>query len=80
MAADPKEVFRFRWWYKGITTEGNILKLAGHTYATDASAACDQVERLMRAEHPTVRWMQGKEIEGDGWKFGPTVQKCRRKP
>lgn len=31
----------------------------------------------MRAAHPAVRWMQGREIEGGGMTFGPTVQKLR---
>ena len=33
----------------------------------------------MRAENPTVRWMQGREIEGNGVMFGPTVQRLKRK-
>ena len=53
------------------------MKLEGRVVATDASAACDKVEKQMRAEWPTVRWMQGKEIEGDGMTFGPTVQKLK---
>ena len=35
------------------------------------------MEKQMRAEHPTMRWMQGKEIEGNGVTFGPTVQKMK---
>jgi hypothetical protein len=31
----------------------------------------------MRAKWPTVRWMQGREIDGDGVTFGPTVQKLK---
>jgi hypothetical protein len=73
------DLFCFRWWYKGRTAEGSILKLEGYVTAADARAACDIVEREMRAKHPTVRWMQGREIEGDGFTFGPTVQKLKRK-
>lgn len=71
------EVFCFRWWYKGRTAEGNTMKLEGRVEARDASEACDKVEKQMRAEWPTVRWMQGREIEGDGVTFGPTVQKLK---
>ena len=46
--------------------------------AADSGAACDKVEREMRAKYPTIRWMQGREIEGDGWRFGPTVQKLKK--
>lgn len=70
-------LFCFRWWYKGRTVEGNTMKLEGRVVAHDASEACDRVEKQMRAEHPTMRWMQGKEIEGNGVTFGPTVQKMK---
>jgi hypothetical protein len=73
-------LFWFRWWYKGRTPEGNTVKLFGHVQASDAASACDIVERQMRAEHPTIRWMQGREIESDGYLFGPTVQKLKTKP
>lgn len=53
------------------------MKLEGRVVAHDASEACDRVEKQMRAEHPTMRWMQGKEIEGNGVTFGPTVQKLK---
>lgn len=69
--------FCFRWWYKGRTAEGNTMKLEGRVVARDASEACDKVERQMRAKWPTVRWMHGREIEGDGVTFGPTVQKLK---
>lgn len=72
------DLFCFRWWYKGKTIEGNIMKLEGRVVAKDASDAIDKVEKQMRAKWPTVRWMQGKEIEGDGWTFGPTVQKLKK--
>ena len=71
--------FCFRWWYKGRTAEGNIVKLEGRVDAANEAAACRTVEAIMRAEYPTVRWMQGREIEGDGVMFGPTVQKLKRK-
>lgn len=71
--------FCFRWWYRGLTAEGNIIKLEGHVQATNDTSACHTVEAIMRAEHPTVRWMQGREIEGNGVMFGPTVQKLKRK-
>lgn len=71
------EWFCFRWWYKGRTAEGNTMKLEGRVEARDASEACDKVEKQMRAKWPTVRWMQGREIEGDGVTFGPTVQKLK---
>lgn len=70
--------FQFRWWFKGKTADGNILKLQGHVTAPSAGEACDKVEAAMRKEHPTVRWMQGREIEGNGVSFGPTVQLIRR--
>ena len=74
----------FRWWYKGITADRQIIKLQGHIQALDARAACDQVEAQMRAAHPDVRWMQYREVEGFGSNrgvtFGPTVQKMKRGP
>lgn len=70
-------LFCFRWWYKGRTLEGNTIKLEGRVVAHDASEACDRVEKQMRAEYPTMRWMQGKELEGDGVTCGPTVQKLK---
>ena len=70
-------LFCFRWRYKGCTPEGNILKVEGRVTAADAGAACDIVERAMRAKHPTIRWMQGREIEGVGRTFGPAVQKLK---
>ena len=70
-------LFCFRWWYKGRTPEGNVIKLEGRVVAHDAGEACDRVEKQMRAEYPAMRWMQGKEIEGNGVAFGPTVQKLK---
>ncbi len=69
--------FRFHWWYKGRTDEGIIVKFEGHIVATDASDACDKVEKSMRAKWPMIAWMHGKEIEGNGVTFGPTVQKLK---
>jgi hypothetical protein len=67
----------FRWWHKGRTLEGNTIKLQGRVVAKDASAACDLVDAEMRKQHPNIKWMQGREIEGNGFRFGPTVQKLR---
>lgn len=89
VASEPSEApvrtgdwFSFKWWYKGRTKEGNTLKLTGRVNAKDASEAAAKVERAMRAEHPDVRWMQGRDMEGVGdWKgctFGPTVQKMKK--
>lgn len=69
--------FRFRWWYKGRTTEGNTVKLEGRIEAADADEALAKVEAAMRSRYPTMRWMQGKEIEGGGVRLGPTVQKLK---
>ena len=70
----------FRWWHKGRTAEGNTIKLEGRVVARDVSEASNKVDAVLRKEHPTIRWMQGREIEtgkpGD-WQFGPTVQKLR---
>ena len=77
-AVASSDLFCFRWWYKGRTAEGNIVKLEGRVDAANESAACRTVEAIMRAEHPTVRWMQGREIEDDFCKFGPTVQKLKK--
>lgn len=71
------ELFCFRWWYKGRTAEGNTMTLEGRVEARDASEACYKVEKQMRAKWPTVRWMQGRESEGGGVRFGPTVQKLK---
>jgi hypothetical protein len=78
------QLFWFRWWYKGMTSEGNVISLQGNIQALDAGAACDQVETQMRAAHPDVAWMQGREVEGigsyRGVRFGPTVQQMKRGP
>ena len=70
-------LFCFRWWYKGRTVEGNTIKLEGRVAARDASSASAKVEKQMRSDHPTIKWMQGKNIEGNGIAYGPTVQKTK---
>ena len=74
------DLYWFRWWYKGICPDNVILDLQGHVQATDIDAAGTSVEAICRAEYPRVRWMQGREIEGLGMTFGPTVQKMKRGP
>jgi len=76
---EPKDLCVYRFWYKGRTEEGNILKLEGNVTASGAKAAADIVEEEMRILHPTVRWMRGREVEGNGCTFGPTVQKLKKK-
>lgn len=68
---------KFRWWYRGILPSGMRLSLSGTVLAPDTWAACDQVEQRMRAKYPTMKWMQGRRIEGNGVSFGPTVQKAK---
>jgi len=75
--APHSELLRFRWWYKGKTPEGNTIKFEGHVRAKDSSSASDIVEREQRARFPEIVWMQGKEIEGNGVQFGPTVQQLK---
>lgn len=75
--ATPGAVFTFRWWYRGRTVEGNIVKFVGRIRAVDDRAALKQVEDQMRADYPTIRWMHGREMEGGNVTFGPTVQKLK---
>lgn len=74
----------FRWWYKGITPEELKVSFEGRIVARDANEAMSTVEREMRAKWPGIRWMQGKEVETDSVKLGPTVQRLKtpvkRKP
>ena len=78
-----REVRRFKWWYKGITREGNTCRFEGDGWAEDFEHASENVERMMREKHPEIKWMQGKEIEGRGdnrgVKFGPTIQMLKTK-
>lgn len=32
------------------------------------------IETMMRQKYPSIRWCQGREMEGNGVSFGPTVQ------
>lgn len=76
-----KPSFNFKWWYKGKDPLENTLSFNGKIIAKDADEALRNVEKMMRAKYPTVKWMQGKEIEGVGHNlrvtFGPTVQKLK---
>lgn len=76
-----KTEYKYRWWYKGRTPEGNVMSLQGHVWATDSSQAGDIVESEQRARWPEVRWMHGKEVEGEGEnynvQFGPTTQQMK---
>ena len=71
-------LYRFRWWYKGKTVDGNVVNFSGHVHAVDAAAACNTVEHQMREKHPDIRWMLGKRIETISVLFGPTVQQLKR--
>ena len=66
---------RFRWWYKGLTPEGVTASFSGIGVASDPKSASDNIEEMMRKSHPTIRWMQGKEVERPGLVLlGPTIQ------
>jgi len=75
------ELHRFRWWYKGKTPDGNTMSLQGHVMARDSSHAGEIVEKDMRKKWPDIKWMQGRDVEGEGdWecvRFGPTVQQLK---
>lgn len=83
MNTNTKELIRFRWWYSGRTPEGNSARFEGTGYAKDSRDACDNVEKMMRAKWPEIKWKHGREVEGEGdnrgVKFGPTVQMLRTK-
>ncbi len=76
--SDEKPKRKFRWWYKGKTPEGNTCSFEGTGFAVDAEAAGQNIEKMMRGQWPSLRWMHGKDVEGEGdnvgVKFGPTVQ------
>ena len=80
---ETEEPRKFRWWFKGITPEKNICRFEGTGYAKSAAIAADNVEKMMRKNHPEITWMQGKQIEGvganHGVTFGPTVQMLKGK-
>ena len=79
LVKSTSDLFCFRWWYKGRSTLGVTISYQGDVMARNESEACAKVEAAMRGAHPTLRWMDGREIEGHGIKFGPTVQKKRSK-
>lgn len=76
-------LIRFRWWYSGLTTEGNTARFEGTGYAKGDLEAIHNIEKMMRSKYPTMKWKQGREIEGvgnnRGVSFGPTVQMLRTK-
>lgn len=69
---------KFRWWYRGVTPDNLSVAFQGSGWAKDSEEALNNIEKMMRRKHPSIRWKQGRQIEGDGdnsgWKFGPTVQ------
>ena len=69
----------FRWWHKATTHADNVVNLDGYIRAQSEDEALDRVDRMLRSEFPTWKWMHRKQIEGNGVKFGPTVQKLKRK-
>ncbi len=71
------DMHNFRWWYKGMTPEGVKISFEGRIVARDWSEAMSTVEREMRANWPGIRWMQGKEVETETVKLGPTVQRLK---
>jgi len=82
MSNNP-DLIRFRWWYSGVTPEGNTARFEGSGYAKDCDEAISNVEKMMRAKFPEIKWKQGREVEGQGdyrgVTFGPTVQMLRTK-
>lgn len=78
--SDP---IRFRWWYAGLTPEGNTARFQGTVYAKDSTDALREIETMMRAKHPKMKWKHGLEVEGvgdnKGVSFAPTVQMLRTK-
>lgn len=72
-------VTKFRWTYRGRTEDGNTIKFEGHGWAEDSHKAADQIETMMRAKYPDIKWMHGREIEGGNVTFGPTIQMLKEK-
>lgn len=67
----------FKWWFKGRTVEGNTIKFEGRVKAIGAGEACHQVDEDMRKQYPDIKWMQGKNVENEHIKYGPTVQQMK---
>lgn len=64
---------RYRWEWKGKTTDGGTVKLSGAVHAENERVAADRIEHDMRAEYPNVRWMHKDKVETENIKYGPTV-------
>lgn len=81
MTTEPEPtvtVRKFRWWYRGVTPNGTAIAFQGSGWAKDSSTALNNIEKMMRAKWPKIRWKQGRDTEGEGnhrgVRFGPTVQ------
>ena len=59
------------------------MKLEGYVMAKDTDEAQETVEREQRKRWPEVKWMHGREVEGESdnyrCRFGPTTQMLKGK-
>jgi hypothetical protein len=72
-------LFRFRWWHKGKTHDGNTISLTGTINACDDRTAALYIDNMLRKKWPTTRWMHGREIEGGNIQYGPTIRRLKGK-
>lgn len=72
--AENKEKRRFKWRYRGKQEDGTVWTFTGDGYAIDVAEALKTTEAEMRARYPKIKWMHGREVEGGGVLFGPTVR------
>lgn len=77
------EVRKFRWWYRGVDGHGTTLAFEGTGWAVDSDEALDNIEAMMRAKFPEIRWKHGRAIEGvgenHGLQFGPSVRMLKKR-
>lgn len=71
---------QFKWWYRGLATDGTRVKFEGRIEAPDITEALTTVERYARLNYPGVRWMRGRRVETGNVRYGPTVQLMKSKP
>lgn len=74
----PTDIHLWRWSFRGMTPDGNTVKFSGTIEAPNdrmGDTALREVDKMMRAKHPEIRWMHGREVESDAMKYGPTVQR-----
>lgn len=70
---DEATPFKFRWEHRGKTPDGGRFIPRGTGYALDSDEAFKNIDSMLRSEYPEVKWMNGRDVEEPGIKYGPTI-------